>query len=447
MPHLALVAMSGIRVVDEELLSVGLTLPGLRARGQAIAELPALGLLTLAGRTPDSWTQSYHLAPDATDAVVEAILATRPALVALSALTASVNAAYALSERLCRAGVKTVLGGLHATALPDEAARYVSSVCLGDGEPVWHQILADAAAGELKPRYTATSWAFPETAELPRWDLLQDRPLARYTLQTQRGCPLACSFCAASRLLGPFREKPISAIRSELAAIRAHSSSPRVTLELSDDNTFAGPRPLDEFWQTFAETGMQWFTESDWRIGERPEVYQNLRRAGCRQVLMGVESLVFRYPGMGDKHTELERLIESVHRIQEHGVAVNACLIVGGDGETRASLDRLARFLESAPFADVQLTLQTPYPGTGLYRQLQRQGRILTNPGDWTKYTLFDVTWRPDLLSPAELRSGFLELLARVYGPELTRRRLRIRSRIDRTARPGRLQMQSEDSP
>lgn len=435
MPHVAFVPLIGFRIVNPRLLELGLTLPGLAARGNALSELPALGLLTLAGLLPDDWTASYHAAPAVTDALIAEIIATQPALVAVSALTASVPEAYRLSDRLRTGGCRTVLGGLHATACPDEAGRHFDSVVIGDGEPVWPALLTDAARDRLRPQYYASDWKFPETSPIPRWSLIPGGRLARYTLQTQRGCPLACSFCAASRLLGRYREKPVAQVRRDLTAIREHSGPHRPLLELADDNSFAGPTPRFDLLETLADSGLPYFTENDWRLGERPELLARLARSGCRQVLIGVESLVFRYPGMGGKQAEFDRICRAIDAIQQAGVSVNACFIVGADGETRQSLDRLAQFLETADFADVQVTLQTPFPGTALYRQLQRQGRLRWDQG-WSAYTLFDVTYQPDAMTVPELETGFLEVLQRVYADGPSRQRQRLRNQIWRIARP-----------
>jgi radical SAM superfamily enzyme YgiQ (UPF0313 family) len=156
------------------------------------------------------------------------------------------------------------------------------------------------------------------------------------------------------------------------------------------------------------------------------------------QGLVGIESLVFRYPGMGEKQAELDRMIDAVHAIQEAGVAVNGCFIVGAAGETRASLDRLVAFLLNSPFAEIQVTLQTPFPGTALHRRLHRQGRLLEDRG-WPYYTLFDVTYRPDLLSVAELERGFREVLAQVFSADAAARRNAVRHKVwhcNRTLRP-----------
>jgi radical SAM superfamily enzyme YgiQ (UPF0313 family) len=431
MPHVTLVPLVGFRIREAEMLAFGMTLPGLQARGAAIGQLPALGLLTLAGMLPENWTCSYLPVQTVDGEAVDAIIAERPDLVAISALTASTLDAYGLSDRLRAAGLRTVIGGLHATSLPDEAAAHCDAVVIGPGENVWHALLADVEANCLQRVYDARMVRAAPNWAMPRFDLIAGSP-ARYTLQTARGCPLACDFCAASRLLGPFVEKPVERVAAELAAIQRLARRPLI--ELADDNTFAGTRDPAPLFDALEASGARYFTEADWRIGERPEILAGLARSGCVQVLMGIESLVFRYPGMGQKHAELERILAAVERIQAAGVAVNGCFILGADGEDRASIERLVAFLLESPFAEIQLTLQTPFPGTQLLQRLQREGRILADH-DWSSYTLFDVTYQPDRLSVRELEVGFREALSAVFNHSATARREQIRKRIWKAGR------------
>jgi radical SAM superfamily enzyme YgiQ (UPF0313 family) len=426
MPHVTFIPLVGVRVREEELLALGMSLPGLSPRAAAVSQLPALGLLTLAGMLPPEWTCSYLAAERVDEALIDRVVSQRPVLVAISALTASINEAYALCRRLRDYKLPVVLGGLHATACPEEASRHADSVVIGAGEAVWPQVLADAAAGALRPVYRASTAGSQPNWPLPRFDLLGEAP-PRYTLQTQRGCPLACDFCGASRLLGNFREKPAAAVRSELAAIT--SRTPRPLLELADDNTFAGRRDPQELFGALSAAGARYFTEADWRIGQRPEVLAGLADSGCAQVLIGIESLVFRYPGMGAKLSELCRIMDAVDRVQEAGVPVNGCFIVGAEGETPASLERLVSFILASPLAEVQLTLQTPFPGTGLYRRLRDQGRLLADR-DWSHYTLFDVTYQPDAMTVAELEKGFRDVVQAVFSQEAVNRRGPIRRAI-----------------
>jgi radical SAM superfamily enzyme YgiQ (UPF0313 family) len=416
-----------LRVREEQLAELGARLPGLADRADAIAQLPSLGLLTLAGMLPEDWTCSYREVSAIEDDLVQSLVRERPQLVAMSALTASAPQAYALADKLRAENLPTVFGGLHATTCADEAAAHFDVVCLGEGELVWRQILGDARDGNLKSRYAAI-WTDREINwPIPKFDLLADRPLARWTLQTQRGCPLACEFCAASRLISRFREKPFERVCAELAAIK--QLDPRPVIELADDNTFVGPRDPEPLLAALADADARYFTEVDWRVGERPALVRQLAVSGCVQVLIGIESLVFRYPGMGSKTAPLERVMAAIDQIQDAGVAVIGCFIVGADGETAKSLDRLASFLRQSDLADVQVTLHTPFPGTPLRARLAREGRLLSDR-DWSHYTLFDVTFQPDQLSVTQLELGYRDLLTAVFDDGQTARRAAIRREI-----------------
>ena len=424
MPHLSLVALSGFRVREAELAELGMSLPGLAGRASAIAALPPLGLLTLAALTPDHWSTRLHESPRVDDELINSISADQPTLVAISFLTASAIEAYTLADRLREQGVAVALGGLHVTACPAEAATHADAIVVGDGEPVWNELLDDAQRRTLKPIYRASSPFNLAHAPLPRFDLLgpSDRP--RYTMQTSRGCPFACDFCAASRLLGPFRVKPHNRIRAELDEIRKLDNRPFI--ELADDNTFARGGPHDDTLNAFANSGARWFTEADWRLGENPHVLEKLASAGCVQVLVGLESLVHQHTGMGAKRTSMHRMMDAVCAIQAAGVAVIGCYIVGSDGETQESIDRLREFLETDPCADAQITLQTPFPGTALRERLRKEGRLLHDK-DWSHHTLFDVAYQPDRMTPEQLASSFRNLLIDAFGQAPTSRRQRIR--------------------
>jgi radical SAM superfamily enzyme YgiQ (UPF0313 family) len=427
MSHVALLSFSGLRVREPELAELGVQLPGLSARAAAIGQLPSLGLLTLAGMLPDEWTCSYREVSHVDHDLIQSIVRESPTLVAMSALSASVQQAYLLAGKLRGEGLQCALGGLHATTCPAEADAHFDAVCMGEGELVWLQILADARAGKLQPRYSAVRTANELPWPVPRFDLVADRPVVRWTIQTQRGCPLACEFCAASRLISRFREKPADQLRRELAAIRCHDPNP--TLELADDNTFSGQCDPEPVLSALADTEARYFTEVDWRIGERPALVRAMAASGCVQVLVGIESLVFRYPGMGDKAAALDRVLAALAEIQDAGIAVIGCFIVGADGETRASLDRLLQFLRRIALADVQVTLNTPFPGTALRARLARQGRLLEDR-DWSHYTLFDVTFRPDQLKVCELETGYRELLRSAFDEPETARRAAIRREV-----------------
>lgn len=420
MPKLSMIALSGFRIREPEMLALGMKLPALAQRAAAIGALPSLGLLTLAGMTPPEWEISYHEPASVTDVLVHEVVQARPTLVAISALTASILEAYALANRLRAQGLLVAIGGLHVTSCSEEASRHADAVVVGDGEPVWLDLLRDAERGELKPIYRAGAPFDLSRSPQPRLDLLGIHARPRFTIQTARGCPLACEFCGASRLLGPFREKPSALVENELDAIsRVH---PRATIELADDNTFAGKRDPVPLLDAFERSGLRWFTECDWRLGERPDILSRLARAGCVQVLVGIESLVPVYSGLGAKRSSHARIMESIARIQEHGVAVIGCFVLGSDSDTLESIQELSDWLIDAPLADVQITIATPFPGTAMRARLAEEGRLLPDRG-WESCTLFDATFEPKNMSVVDLERAFRNIVGMTFadGPAARR--------------------------
>ncbi len=168
---LGLIAMSGVRCYNKELMEYGLTLPGFLERSQVIASLPSLGLLTLAGMTPDDFEVEYVEVPDP-----DSLGDTLPGefdVVAISSFTSMIRDAYAIADRYRAAGTTVILGGLHVTLMPDEAAQHADIILIGEAEPLWESILEDVKKGTALPRYDARATTFDfANSPMPRFDLL-----------------------------------------------------------------------------------------------------------------------------------------------------------------------------------------------------------------------------------------------------------------------------------
>jgi radical SAM superfamily enzyme YgiQ (UPF0313 family) len=429
-PRLLLLAMSGVRVRSRELLALGMTLPGFVERSRVIASLPSLSLLILAAHTPPHWDVEYREVDELDDAATSDLLKGRWDLVAISALSARVLEAYALADRLRSAGVPVVLGGLHVSALPEEAMRHADAVVQGEGEPVWPALLRDFEADRLQPLYSTLvprAPLFPlGDAPVPRYDLLDVSRYNRLTLQTSRGCPLHCSFCAASRTISPYKLKPIPQVRRELEAILA--LWPRPFIELADDNTFAAPGWSRNLVRLFAEYPLRWFTETDISVADDEALLEALAGSGCAQLLIGLESANRGSLDGADsrnwKHARWESYREKIRKIQSYGISVNGCFILGFDGDGPEVFNETREFVRECDLAEVQITLLTPFPGTSLYHQLRAEGR-LQREVFWDECTLFDVTFRPARMTPAELESGFHGLMRDLYSDEESARRKR----------------------
>lgn len=420
--NIGMFPMSGIRVCDTELLRLGLTLPGFVERSKTIASLPSLGLLTLAGMTPKEHRIKYVEVPDGR------LLDPVPAdidLAAISTYSAQVDEAYDLSRRFRKAGVPTVIGGPHVTALPEEAAQHCDAVVVGEGEPVWHQVLQDAERGALQKFYRSDAAAFSMSdAPMPAFELLDITKYNRLTVQTSRGCPHQCEFCASSVILTQrYKQKPVEKVLAEIDKILGLWSTPFI--ELADDNSFVNHAYARELLQGFRGRRFSWFAEADISIADDPELLALMRETGCAQVLIGLESptetglrgLELRNDW---KRRKFEHYKKAVHTIQSHGITVNGCFIIGLDGHTTDIFEQVFAFVKELELYEVQVTVLTPFPGTPLYARLERENRLL-EPGNWKKCTLFDINLRPSGMTVDELRERFRKLATELYSEEFTR--------------------------
>jgi radical SAM superfamily enzyme YgiQ (UPF0313 family) len=418
-------ALSGIRAHDPDLLALGLTLPGFVNRSKAIAALPSLGLLYLAACTPDGHELHYFEAE--ADGTEPAEVYTCD-LVAISTFSAQVFEAYAIARRLRAAGVRVAMGGLHVTVLPEEAAAVADYVIVGEGEHVWPAIVDAALRGERGRIFRAADYPPVDAASLPvpRYDLLGSRPYNRFTVQTSRGCPWRCDFCASNVMLGQrYRKRPVRDVIRDIEAVMA--VRPHPFIEFADDNTFVDKTWGKQLCRELAPLHVRWFTETDISVADDPELLDLMRLAGCRQVLIGLES-----PAGGPlqgieaksnfKARSADGYLAALRRIQAHGITVNGCFILGLDGHTPKIFDDVLTFARQVPLYDVQITVLTAFPGTPLYDRLLREGRIL-EPARWDLCTLFDVNYEPRGMSVRDLREGIYWLTERLYSDACTEER------------------------
>jgi radical SAM superfamily enzyme YgiQ (UPF0313 family) len=423
--NIGLLAMSGVRAHDKDLMAFGLTLPGFVDRSKVIASLPSLGLLYLAAVTPPEHCVRYY---EAEGLGKEPVELNDCDLVAISSFSAQIFEAYAIADRLRSRGVLVAIGGLHASAMPEEALAHADFVIAGEGENTWPAVVAAAAKGERGVIFRSRDFPPVDVARLPvpRYDLLDARPYNRFTVQTTRGCPWRCDFCASTVMLSEkYRKRPVAHVLRDIEAIL--QVRPNAYVEFADDNTFVDKQWGKELCEALRPLGIKWFTETDITVADDEELLDLMHRAGCRQVLVGLESPM-RGPLEGiemranRKAHWSPRYGDAVERIQSHGITVNGCFVLGLDGQDKSAFPEILDFAMTHGLYDVQVTVLTAFPGTPLHTRLLKEGRIL-QPGRWDLCTLFDVNFQPTPLTPDELRQGLYWLADKLYSAEATRER------------------------
>ena len=411
-----LMALSGVRVRNEKLAKLGVTLPQFVSRGKVIAQLPSLSLLIIASVTPDDIELDYVEVPDASQ-VKELNLDYD--LVAITSYSAQIYEAYELARRYRETGMPVVIGGTHVMAEPEEAKMYADSVVIGEAEPLWPKLIEDFRNNNLQPFYKEDC---PGTynlsnSPLPRYELLEPKNYNRITVQTSRGCPHDCEFCGGSKLFSTgFRQKPVDLVIREIKKIK--EKWPKPFIEFADDNTFVDKKWSKDFLKALTPLEIKWFTETDISVADDEELLKLMYHSGCYQLLIGLESTSKdSLNGIDATNWKLKRrdgYLEAINRIQSNGITVNGCFVIGLDGDTPSIFSEIRDFIEKSRLLEAQVTVLTPYPGTSLYKRLKSEGRLLKDRY-WDRCTMFDINYRPKNMSIEELEKGLLWLFKEIY--------------------------------
>jgi len=386
-----------------------------RLRRGRLIQFPQLTMPLIAALTPAEHTVSH------TDEIVEAVRFDVPAdLVGITTATPSAPHAYGLAREFRRRGVPVVIGGPHATALPDEAQRHADAVAVGEAEDTWPLILDDARRTRFKPIYISTRRASLVGMPAPRWDLIKGRSYGKSVTIATRGCPHRCDYCSIPLLYGPgtMRYRPVDEVVREVA------TSPTRAVVFWDDNIGANPRYAKELFQALDPLKKWWTSQCTANAARDEEFVALAGRSGCKALFLGFESISQASLESTNKAhnrvADYRRIIANLHR---HGIAVHLGVMFGFDQDDVGIFRRTADFLDEACVDVVTVSMVVPMPGTPTFRQWNADGRILTT--DWSRYDgKKHCVFEPARMSPRELEAGTEWVARRFYGPRSIVRRL-----------------------
>jgi radical SAM superfamily enzyme YgiQ (UPF0313 family) len=368
------------------------------------AYVRSLGVAVLAAHTPAGVDLAYS------DDLLDPIDLGRlpPAdLVGLSVFSKTARRAYALADAYRAAGARVVLGGIHATALPAEAAAHADAVVVGEGEGLWERVVADARQGRLRPRYQHDG--FPSLAGLP--PPRRDRALFRSrryvpfdVVQTMRGCPFPCEFCSVNVQAGAaLRTRPVAEVVAEVERLGK-------LLLFADDNVLVDPPRARALLTALAPLKKSWVGQASLAGLDRAENVALLRRAGCQALFVGFETVsTAALRGAGKRQNRPARYRDVARRLADAGIAIWGSFVFGFDEDDPSIFDRTVGFARDADLTMALFALLTPYPGTPLHARLAREGR-LTSPAWWLEedHDRLSPYYTPRGMSRGELRAGWL---------------------------------------
>lgn len=341
---------------------------------------------------------------------------TDDALVGISCATSNSPEAYRIADRFRKAGSAVVMGGLHVSYFPDEALKHCDSVVIGEAESVWPEVVRDYENKTLKKIYKGVPL---EDYFSPAYDYylnIDPKILYRTGILLSRGCKYRCEFCVPP--FGKLRFVKLEQAIVLLKKIGEHVRRPfglKPVILFRDDNIFSDPAYAKELFRRLIPLNLKWVGNSSIDIAFDDEALMLAAASGCLKLFIGFETI---YPqrlqktSVGNMRSTKDYL-EAIRKIKSHRIKVIGAFILGFDYYTHKDYLRLIAFLMRAGLDLVSLTILTPFPGSRIYEQFKKEGRITTF--DWSKYdSLQHVVFKPKNMSALSLQLWFIVI--RVLG-------------------------------
>ncbi len=325
-------------------------------------------------------------------------------------MTSTAPRAYELADIIhANSDAKVIIGGIHASALPEEAAAHADHVIVGEGESV----ILDVIEGRLTDPVIRT--APPQNLDalpLPDYSILKT-PCDAANIMTTRGCTYRCTFCTTSRMFAPYRQRSVDSVIEE---IRIYKKMGFRYMNFEDDNFTADKERAIEICRrlikenlTFKETFF--FGRTD--MADDEELMSLLERAHLNRVLIGIESLNEKALDQIHKGQHREDIIRAAESCRRHKIRLIASIVLGLDADTKKDIRTAVRFAKDLDAYQLQPAVLTPYPGTPVYEQFNDEDRMLVP--DWEQYDMMNVTFRPANMSPWELQEEFYRAVTDFY--------------------------------
>lgn len=325
-------------------------------------------------------------------------------LVGITTITSTAPRAYEIADRFREKGVPVILGGIHPTALPQEAALHADAVVIGEAEGVMQELINDFKMGKLKKFYHSTNRPSLVNLPLPRKDLFIGSKFYREMdmIQTTRGCPFNCDFCSVSDFFGQtYRTRPIPDVIEEIKQLKK-----RRIIFFVDDNIAGIPSYAKKLFKALIPLKIRWFGQSSIIIAKDKELLRLAAKSGCLALFIGFESLSKANLKQVGKTVNLAQDYSiAIKRIHDSGIGIIGAFIFGFDSDDENVFKRTVDFIEKNQLELTSFSILTPLPGTRLYKRMEEEGRIIER--DWTKYTCGEVVFRPKRLTVDQLQNGY----------------------------------------
>ncbi len=376
-----------------------------------LAFLPPLSIAILNRLTPNQ-----HSTKIVNDFVENIDYTTAFDLVCITAMTTQIERAYQVADNFRNKGIKVIIGGMHATILPEEVKQHADSVVVGEVEDLWEQILDDLENKNLKKFYKKEH---PDISRLiiPKWDnfnmkIYPKRIGSKFPMLpifATRGCPYGCKFCSVTKFYGKaYRTKPISNILKEIETIGARDYF------LIDDNIAHNANYSRELFKALAKKNINWFSQVSTKVLRNPDLIDLAAASGCFSWFIGVESINPKSLSSVDKgFNKIEEYEEMIARMHKAGINPFLSFMLGFDDDIIEQFHQTLEFIKKNKVVFATFFILTPLPGTDLYDELHKEGRIVDF--NWSKYDVNNVVYQPKNFSKKQLEEIYWKIYQSHY--------------------------------
>lgn len=347
--------------------------------------LAPLGLMYLAAHTPPE--VEVRLIDENVERIDFSEAA--PDLVGITTMTATAPRAYEIAGRYRARGSRVVLGGVHASMVPEEALRYADAVVVGEGENVWPRVLSDFESGKLEPLYRQEDFIEFTQPLQPRRDIIDPR---RYWsangVQTARGCPHACNFCSVTAFNGRrVRMREVDNVLAEVESLPRHNRIRNKVVAFVDDNIASHPNRAKELFKGLIPMNLKWGSQASITFARDEELVALAAESGCHFLFIGLETMSRKaLAEMGKGQNKVEEYDDALRLLRKYGIHVMGAFVFGFDADDESSFTETLDFAMRNKVQVAQFAHLVPYPGTRLYNELMEQGRV--EPEFW-----FEPSW------------------------------------------------------
>lgn len=367
---------------------------------------PSLALLTIANIIPQEHTviiENENVEPIRYDSYAD--------LVGISVTVDTMPRAIKISKQFRKRGIKVIAGGIHITSNPKESQKYFDSICIGMAENTWPQIIRDTQMNTLKTVYISKLPINSSDITSPKYDIIDySKYLYTNVICTSRGCPFQCSFCynSCKGFQKVYVNRPIKDVIHDIKTIgKKH-------IMFIDDNFIGNPKWTANFLQAIMPLKLKWNAAVSANIVEMPDLLDAMKASGCQSLFIGFESLnASSIDGVHKKQNHISKYEKLVNEIHRRGIMINASFVFGLDGDDTTTFQTTLDWIVKNKIETVTSHILTPYPGTTVYDEFLKNGRIVDF--NLSHYNTSYVVFKPKNMTGEELYDGYIWIYKQIY--------------------------------